>query len=57
MGRAEVFAAVLNAGAMLAIAALIAYEAWARLGTVREVQGGMTAAIAFAGLVVNLGRS
>lgn len=55
MGRAEVFAAVVNAGTMLAIAALIAYEAWVRIGAAREIQGGMTAAIALAGLIFNLG--
>jgi cobalt-zinc-cadmium efflux system protein len=54
-GRAEVFAAVVNAGTMLAIAAAIAYEAFTRLGQPREIQGEMTAIIAFAGLVLNLG--
>jgi cobalt-zinc-cadmium efflux system protein len=54
-GRAEVFAAVVNAGTMLAIAAAIAYEAFARFGQPREIQGGMAAAIALAGLALNLG--
>jgi cobalt-zinc-cadmium efflux system protein len=54
-GRAEVFAAVVNAGAMLVIAAAIAYEAFARLGQPREIQGGIAAAIALAGLALNLG--
>lgn len=54
-GRAEVFAAVFNAGTMLAIGAAIAYEAYARLGQPREIQGAATAAIALAGLAVNLG--
>jgi cobalt-zinc-cadmium efflux system protein len=54
-GRAEVFAAVVNAGTMLVIAAAIAYEAFTRIGQAREIQGGMTAAIALAGLVLNLG--
>jgi cobalt-zinc-cadmium efflux system protein len=54
-GRAEVFAAVVNAGAMLAIAAAIAYEAYTRFGQPREIQGGMAAAIALAGLALNLG--
>jgi cobalt-zinc-cadmium efflux system protein len=53
-GRAEVFAAVVNAGALLAIAAAIAYEAVARLGQPREVQGGAAALIALAGLALNL---
>jgi cobalt-zinc-cadmium efflux system protein len=55
LGRAEVFAALVNAGTMLAIAAAISYEAFTRLGQAREIQGGMTAAIALAGLVLNLG--
>lgn len=54
LGRAEVFAAVLNGTAMLAIVALIVHEAVARLGAPREVQGGAAAAIALAGLVLNL---
>ena len=53
-GRAEVFAAVINAGALLAIAAAIAYEAMARLGQPRDVQGGAAALIALAGLALNL---
>lgn len=54
-GRAEIFAAVINAGTMLAIGAAIAYEATTRLGQPREIQGGMAAAIALAGLALNLG--
>jgi len=54
-GRAEVFAAVINASTMLVIAAVIAYEAYARLGQPREIQGGAAAAIALAGLALNLG--
>lgn len=53
-GRAEVFAAVVNAGALLAIAATIAYEAIARLEQPREVQGGAAALIALGGLALNL---
>jgi cobalt-zinc-cadmium efflux system protein len=53
-GRAEVFAAVINAGALLAIAAAIGYEAIERLGQPREVQGGAAALIALAGLALNL---
>jgi cobalt-zinc-cadmium efflux system protein len=54
-GRAEIFAAVINAGTMLAIGAAIAYEASTRLGQAREIQGGVAAAIALAGLALNLG--
>lgn len=53
-GRAEVFAAVFNAATMLVIAAAIAYEAVARLGQPREVHGGAAAAIALAGLALNV---
>src|SRR3970040_2517806 len=53
-GRAEVFAAVINAGALLAIAAAIAYEAVARLGQPREVQGGAAALIALRRLPLEL---
>ena len=54
-GRAEIFAAVINAGTMLAIGAAIAYEAIGRLGQSREIHGVMAAAIALAGLLLNLG--
>jgi len=54
-GRAEVFAAVINAGAMLAIAGAIAYQAYVRLGEARDIHGAPAAAIALAGLAVNLG--
>jgi cobalt-zinc-cadmium efflux system protein len=54
-GRAEVFAAVINAGTMLAIAGVIGYEAFTRFGQPREIQGGMAAAIALVGLALNLG--
>jgi cobalt-zinc-cadmium efflux system protein len=54
-GRAEVFAAAINASTMLVIAAVIAYEAFIRLGQPREIQGGLAAAIALAGLTLNLG--
>ncbi len=54
-GRAEIFAAVINAGTMLAIGVAIAYEATTRLGQPREIQGGLVAAIALAGLALNLG--
>lgn len=54
LGRAEVLAALLNAAAMLAIAAAIGYEALARWHAPTPVQGGLAALIAFAGLLVNL---
>jgi cobalt-zinc-cadmium efflux system protein len=53
-GRAEVFAAVINGGALLVIALVIAYEAIARLGQPREVLGGAATLIALAGLALNL---
>jgi cobalt-zinc-cadmium efflux system protein len=54
LGRAEVFAAVINGGALLVIAAAIGYEAIARLGQPREVLGGAATLIALAGLALNL---
>jgi cobalt-zinc-cadmium efflux system protein len=53
-GRAEVFAAVINGAALLAIAAAVGYEALARLGQPRAVLGGSATLIALAGLAVNL---
>jgi cobalt-zinc-cadmium efflux system protein len=53
-GRAEVFAAVINGGALLVIALAIAHEAIQRLGQPREVLGGAAALIALAGLALNL---
>jgi cobalt-zinc-cadmium efflux system protein len=55
LGRAEVFAALINGGALLVIVMVIAYEAIARLGQPREVLGGTAMLIALAGLAVNLG--
>ena len=54
-GRAEIFAAVFNSATMLVIGAAIAYEAYLRLAQPREVQGAVAAAIALAGLALNLG--
>jgi cobalt-zinc-cadmium efflux system protein len=54
-GRAEILVAVFNSATMLVIGAAIAYEAYLRLGQPREVQGGAAAAIALAGLALNLG--
>jgi cobalt-zinc-cadmium efflux system protein len=53
-GRAEVVAALINAGAMLAILLVLAYEALVRLKAPNPVKGEMAAAIALAGLAVNL---
>ena len=54
LGRAEVVAALVNAGAMLAIVIALAYEAIVRFRNPSPVQGGMAALIALAGLAVNL---
>jgi len=54
LGRAEIFAAAINACTMLAIAAAIAYEAVDRLQDPREIQGAPAAAIALVGLALNL---
>jgi cobalt-zinc-cadmium efflux system protein len=54
LGRAEVFAALLNAGTMVVVALLIAREALARLEQPADVHGAAAAAIATAGLAVNL---
>jgi len=53
-GRAEIFAAVINGGALLVIALAIGYEAISRLGQPREVLGGTATLIALAGLALNL---
>jgi cobalt-zinc-cadmium efflux system protein len=54
LGRAEVVAALINAGAMLVILLVLAYEALVRLKAPNPVKGEMAAAIALAGLAVNL---
>lgn len=54
LGRAEIFAAAINACTMLAIAAAIAYEAVDRLEDPPEIQGAPAAAIALVGLALNL---
>ena len=55
LGRAEVFAALVNAGTMLLITAVLVYEAVSRLNAPPgEVKGAATALIALAGLAVNL---
>ena len=54
LGRAEVVAALLNAGAMLVIIVALAYEAIGRLREPSPVQGALAALIAGAGLGLNL---
>jgi len=54
LGRVEIFAAALNAGAMLVIVALLTFEALVRLQAPSGVNGGAAAAIAFVGLVLNV---
>jgi len=54
LGRAEVVAALLNAGAMLLIIVALAYEALVRLRTPSPVQGATAAVIAAAGLALNI---
>ena len=54
LGRAEIVAALANAATMLAIVGFIAYEAVLRLGRPAEVNGEVAAAVAFAGLLLNL---
>jgi cobalt-zinc-cadmium efflux system protein len=54
LGRAELFAALVNAVAMLAIAGAIGYEALARWQAPSAVNGAVAAVIALAGLVLNL---
>jgi cobalt-zinc-cadmium efflux system protein len=54
LGRAEVLAALVNAGAMLLIVLALAYEALVRLEKPHPVNGPVTALIALAGLALNL---
>jgi cobalt-zinc-cadmium efflux system protein len=54
LGRAEVFAALANALAMLLIVALLGREAFLRFQAPAEVKGGAAALIALAGLALNL---
>ena len=54
LGRVEILAALVNAAAMLFIAAAIGYEALARWQAPAPVQGAVAALIALAGLLVNL---
>ena len=52
--RAEILAALTNGAALLALAVLIAREAWERLAAPPEVQGGLMLAVACGGLLINL---
>ena len=52
--RAEILAAVVNAGTLLAIAIYIFVEAYQRLGEPPEVQGALMMTIATGGLIINL---
>jgi len=52
--RAEILAALTNGAALLALAVLIAREAWDRLSDPPEVQGGLMLAVACGGLAINL---
>ena len=54
LGRAEIVAALGNAAAMLAIVAVLAYEAIVRLGQPAQVNGEVAAGVALVGLVLNL---
>jgi cobalt-zinc-cadmium efflux system protein len=54
LGRAEVVAALVNAGAMLVIVIALAYEAVIRLKEPTPVNGAIAAVIAAAGLALNL---
>jgi cobalt-zinc-cadmium efflux system protein len=54
LGRAEVLAAFINAGAMLALVAVITAEAWGRFQTPRAIDGMAVSAVALVGLGVNL---
>jgi cobalt-zinc-cadmium efflux system protein len=52
--RAEILAAVVNAGSLIAIAIFIFIEAYQRFQTPHQVEGGIMVGVAAGGLVVNL---
>jgi cobalt-zinc-cadmium efflux system protein len=52
--RAEILAALVNGAALLAVAAVILFEAWQRLWDPPQVRSGLMLAIAVGGLCVNL---
>jgi cation diffusion facilitator family transporter len=53
-GRAELLSALINALAMFAIVAVIAYEAWQRFNAPLAIEGGTVTVVAVAGLAINL---
>lgn len=53
-GRAELFAALINALTMLAVVAGIAVEAWSRFATPQPIDGLLVSVVAILGLGVNL---
>ena len=55
LGRAEIVAALINALAMIAIVAWISVEAIERLDKPGPIKGGVVLAVAFVGLLINLG--
>ncbi len=52
--RAEILAALLNGGLLVAISGYIFYQAYHRLGDPPEVRGGLMMVVAIGGLLVNL---
>jgi len=52
-GRATILAALLNASVMLAVAVFIVVEAIQRLQHPQSIEGGVVAAVAFVGILVN----
>ncbi len=52
-GRATILAALLNTSFMIALAFFIAFEAVERLRNPVEIEGGIVAAVAFVGILVN----
>ncbi len=52
--RAEVIAAVVNAGTLVAISVYLFVEAWRRFRDPQPIQGGLMAAVAGVGLVANV---
>lgn len=52
-GRATILAALINASLMLGVAGFIVFEAIQRLGQPHSIEGGIVAAVAFVGILVN----
>ena len=52
--RAEIVAALINGAALLAVAVLIAVEAWERMSNPENVEASLMVAVATGGLVINL---